>query len=347
VIVNAVVFVGVLFGDGAPDLPETLLGWGATQGSRTASGEWWRLVTASFVHAGSFQLLLALIGIVQVGALLERLVGPVAVAGVYLAAGTLGHAVSMSVDVTSVHTGSSAAIFGLYGLLLASSAWGLLRRKGDVVPLAMYKWIAPGVALFVLSTIASDGLTSEHTVAGWAVGFIIGVAVTVNVGQARPATGLVSLATLPVVVVIAGVSIPIQSDISVRRQLAHLVALEDHTADIYRQGLQRFEKDLRRMDSKVLTELIDRTIMPELTSAASEMAALDHVMPELQPLVDSAREYLRLRKESWRIRAEGLRKRNTRLLQQADSMEQESMRALRPLKNRPATMTSTAPSEAS
>jgi hypothetical protein len=42
-----------------------------------------------------------------------------------------------------------------------------------------------------------------------------------------------------------------------------------------------------------------------------------------------------------------LRKRNTRLLQQADSMELESMRALRPLKNRPATMTSTAPSEAS
>ena len=96
-----------------------------------------------------------------------------------------------------------------------------------------------------------------------------------------------------------------------------------------------------------LTDLIDRTIMPQLTSASSELAALDQVMPAFQPLVDSAGEYLRLRKESWRLRAEGLRKRNTRLLQQADTMEQESMRALRPLKDLPAPLTFSSPSTAS
>ena len=340
VIVNVVVFVGVLFRDGAPDLPETLLAWGATQGPRTASGEWWRLLTANFVHTGFFHLALSLIAILQVGALLERLVGPAAVVCVYLAAGTLGHAVRMSMDPTEIHTGSSAAVFGLYGLLLASSGWGLIRRKGNVVPLAMYKWLAPGIALVVLSTIVSDGLTSEHSVAGWAVGFIIGVAVTLNAAESKPATGLVSIATVPVIVLIAGVSIPIQSDINVRRQLAYLVTLEDRTTETYRQGLERFEK-VRRMESKVLTEIIDRSIIPQFTSVSSEMAALDHVMPDLKPLVDSAGEYLRLRKESWRLRAEGLRKSNMRLLQQADTLEQESVHALQPLRDMQPAPTST------
>lgn len=331
--VNAIVFVGVLFADGAPELPETLLAWGATHGPRTADAEWWRLVTASFVHVGLFSLILTLIGIVQVGALLERFVGPVTVAGVYLAAGTLGQAVSTSTDVMNIHTGSSAAIFGLYGLLVASSAWGLVRRTGDVIPLAMLKWLAPGIALFVLSTIASDGLTSEDSVAGWAVGFVIGAAVTMNAAQAKPATALVALATLPVALLIAAISLPIQSDINVRRQLAYLVALEDRTADMYRQGLERFEKDLRRMNRDILTEMIDRRIVPELAGATTEMAALAGIMPEFQPLVESGREYLRLRQESWRLRAEGLRKSNIRLLQEADTLEQESIRALRPLRS--------------
>ena len=33
-------------------LPETLIEWGASFGPRTTNGEWWRLVTATFVHTG-------------------------------------------------------------------------------------------------------------------------------------------------------------------------------------------------------------------------------------------------------------------------------------------------------
>jgi hypothetical protein len=95
--------------------------------------------------------------------------------------------------------------------------------------------------------------------------------------------------------------------------------------------LRKFTNGRQRVDTKALTELIESSIVPQLNRAAFAIATLDAVTPEHRPLVVSAKEYLRLREASWRLRAEGLRKGNIRLLQQADSMEQSSIEALRPL----------------
>src|SRR5262245_25376120 len=53
-------FLLMVFGSGSLDDPGTLLNWGANQRPRTANGEWWRLITATFVHAGPFHLLFSL-----------------------------------------------------------------------------------------------------------------------------------------------------------------------------------------------------------------------------------------------------------------------------------------------
>ena len=74
---NAAIFVCMLFGAGSFGDPKTLLSWGGSIGTRTTNGEWWRLVTALFVHAGLLSLLADMAGLVQVGFLLERLIGPV------------------------------------------------------------------------------------------------------------------------------------------------------------------------------------------------------------------------------------------------------------------------------
>src|SRR5438552_16568544 len=86
-VINLLVAGGLLFGAGAIANPDTLIGWGASLGPRTTNGEWWRVVTSIFVHAGAFHLFVSAAILWQLGRLLERLVGRVAFAAVYLTAG--------------------------------------------------------------------------------------------------------------------------------------------------------------------------------------------------------------------------------------------------------------------
>ena len=74
----------------------TLIAWGANFGPRTANREWWRLFTSVFLHTGLLHLLVNIIGLVQIGVILERLVGSVTFATVYLVAGGVSSAVSVS-----------------------------------------------------------------------------------------------------------------------------------------------------------------------------------------------------------------------------------------------------------
>jgi len=125
VAVNVVVFL--MMGWGSAE-PETLVAWGASFGPRTTNDEWWRLAASMFVHTGLFQLLVNCAALVQLGLILERLVGHITFAAVYLAAGVLASLVTLSDYPMAVSVGASGAIFGLYGLLLASSAWTALNR---------------------------------------------------------------------------------------------------------------------------------------------------------------------------------------------------------------------------
>ena len=125
---NGAVFTAMLFGSGAIGDPDTLLGMGASIGTRTTNGEWWRLLTSAFVHIGMFHLIVNLAVLAQVGAVLERLVGRLAFGAVYVAAGVFTALVNISSHPVEVTVGASGAIFGLYGLLLASVIWQTLNQ---------------------------------------------------------------------------------------------------------------------------------------------------------------------------------------------------------------------------
>ena len=59
----------------------------------------------------------------------------------------------------------------------------------------------------------------------------------------------------------------------------------------------------------------------------------ERIPSEQQPLVIAAGEYFRLREESWRVRAEALRKSSTARLQLADEAERVSLQALNRMTN--------------
>jgi hypothetical protein len=53
--------------------------------------------------------------------------------------------------------------------------------------------------------------------------------------------------------------------------------------------------------------------VPELLAVDARLASLRNVPPEHQPIVADAREFLRLRTESWRARADALRRTHSNL----------------------------------
>lgn len=98
---------------------EALVAWGADYGPLTLRGDWWRMLSCCFVHIGLVHLLFNMYAFVQVGYVLEAILGRFRLVAVYLLCGITSSALSLYVHPETVSAGASGAIFGLYGLFLA------------------------------------------------------------------------------------------------------------------------------------------------------------------------------------------------------------------------------------
>jgi len=112
----------------------------------------------------------------------------------------------------------------------------------------------------------------------------------------------------------------------VRPEIARVVALESTTAGTYEKAVVQFKNGA--MTAQALEKVITQKIVPELKQAHERLKAVNGVPAEHQPLVANAEEYLRLRDESWRLRADALRKSNMLALRAADRSERASLEAL-------------------
>ncbi len=320
-----VVFALQVLGGADPGDAKSLVEWGASVGPRTTNGEWWRLGAAMFVHMGVIHLLAEIAGLVQIGLLVERLVGRLAFAVVYLSAGVLAGVWSITLHAVSVHVGAAGAIFGVYGLLMASLVLGLIQRFSLTIPMSVLKGLWPGMAIFIVYHTVTEGLGSEAMqvglVTGFAGGLLVGGRLIADKPPVRRVCAMAS-ATVAIVVVFAA---PLRGLADVTDDVARVRAVEERTARSYDTAVDRFKRG--RLNAPELAELADR-IVGELQSIQAEFISLGNIPPEHRPMVQKAAEYLRLRQDSWRLRAEGLRAGQSRTLQQADVAERSALAAL-------------------
>jgi membrane associated rhomboid family serine protease len=331
VALNTIVFMRMLVGSGALDDMQTLVAWGGNFAIRTTNDEWWRLLGSTFVHAGLFHFLTSMAALVSLGLLLERAVGRIAFATIYLAAGLLASVVSLwTTSPTSVSVGSSGAVFGIYGLLLASWVWALVSRPEVGVPLITVKRLAAGAVPFLLYNLFSDSLGTTSEMAGFATGFVSGLIVARGVGREKPSAARAAWVIAAASVILVLAAMPLRGIIDFRPEVARITAVEARTASAYDEAVANFR--LGRIPAKGLIQLIDRTIMPELEAVRARVAGLRGVPQEQVPLVAAAQEYVQLRQASWRRRAEGLLKSNTTILRDADQRERTALEAFRKMR---------------
>jgi membrane associated rhomboid family serine protease len=82
-------------------------------------GEWWRLVTGGFLHAGLVHLGFNMLVLWLLGSQLERALGRARFVALYVASLLAGAFGVMLVDPTAMTVGASGAIFGLMGAAVA------------------------------------------------------------------------------------------------------------------------------------------------------------------------------------------------------------------------------------
>jgi rhomboid protease GluP len=172
--INIAVFVAMVcagLGFASFDVQD-LLKWGADYGPYTTNGQWWRLLTSTFVHAGIMHLFANMYGLLFVGIFLEPVIGKTKYLISYLTTGILASAVSLYCHPYTVSIGASGAIFGLYGVFVA-----LLLMK--VFPKNVSKAFLINASIFIVYNLVI-GLTGKGTdnaahIGGLLSGFFIGL----------------------------------------------------------------------------------------------------------------------------------------------------------------------------
>jgi membrane associated rhomboid family serine protease len=294
------------------------------------------LSTIAFVRSPVLDLFVSAVCLWQIGLILERVVGPLAFTTVYVASGMAAAVVNLSVSPGGTSFGPSGSIFGLYGFLLVTSIWNTIRDSSVTIPLNVSKRLAQVAAIFVVYKLTTTGLWNAPALAALVCGLIGGIVVAGDSAERIPhvrrlATAMTTVLTVVTLYALIVLYRPVSETVDVRPEIDLVIAVENRTASLYDKEVERFRNG--RITQTALADVIEKTIAPELHAAAGRLRALRDVPPEQQPLVASAQTFLKLRDESWQLRARALHKSDMRGLRQADSKEQASREALHRLSN--------------
>jgi len=126
--INVLVFIytnvgGVNLGGGG-ELSENTINLGLYKGF-LYNDEWYRLVTAGFVHFGLFHIGMNMFLLWQLGSMLERELGRVPYALTYMASLVAGSTGALLASPWALSGGASGAVFGLMGLAVVG-----MRQRG-------------------------------------------------------------------------------------------------------------------------------------------------------------------------------------------------------------------------
>jgi rhomboid protease GluP len=176
---------------------QTMYRLGASYGPAIFYGhEWYRLITAMFLHGGLIHIGFNMMALMQFGPALEELYGSARYLFFYVATGAFGFLVSAFMGNYSL--GASGALLGLVGLMLAITT----KRGGSYMRELRSRLITSVAILFVIG-FSGMGIDNYAHGAGLAAGFGLGKLFAdrqpMNVKEHRTAYALGWLAGLVVV----------------------------------------------------------------------------------------------------------------------------------------------------
>ena len=130
-------------------------GWifehGALYGPLVADGDWYRLITAAFLHYGPIHLGMNMLALWWIGRPLEDYLGPARYLLLYLVSGLAGSAGALLFSPGKVTVGASGAIFGILGAAIVLERQQTYVLGGSAITLLVvnlaFTFAVPGISI--------------------------------------------------------------------------------------------------------------------------------------------------------------------------------------------------------
>ena len=167
--INVLVGIGSLLGGGAGADSSSLTDDGGVSQTTIADGDYWRLITAGFLHAGPFHLLANMLALWILGSMIEPALGKGRFALVYFVSLLCGSFGALLLSPDSLTVGASGAVFGLMG-----GAAVVARNRGfSLMESGLGIWI--GLNLLITFTIPNISIGGHigGLVGGTVVAFLL------------------------------------------------------------------------------------------------------------------------------------------------------------------------------
>ncbi|HYL93828.1 MAG TPA: rhomboid family intramembrane serine protease [Alphaproteobacteria bacterium] len=152
--------------------------WGANYGPLTLSGDYWRLLTAGFLHANLIHLATNMWCLWSLGPISERLFGKWQTLAIFLLTGVGGALLSITYNPSRLEVGASGAVFGIVGALIAGLKFGNFAISEGHRKALLSSVISFAVINFVLGLGYIPGLGSIDNMChlgGFISGLIVGL----------------------------------------------------------------------------------------------------------------------------------------------------------------------------
>ncbi|MHB8470926.1 MAG: rhomboid family intramembrane serine protease [Gaiellaceae bacterium] len=166
-------------------------------GPYVAHGDWWRLITTAFLHAGVIHIGFNMLALWWIGSPVEQYLGRARYLGLYLVAGLAGSAGALIQTPQGVTVGASGAIFGILGAMLIIEWQATGRLGGNALTL-------------IVINLALSFTLANISIGGHIGGLIGGILVTLSFahwGRGHAAYGKIGLTGAVGLVVVAVASV--------------------------------------------------------------------------------------------------------------------------------------------
>jgi len=166
-------------------------------------GDWWRLISAAFLHASIVHIAFNMLALWWIGAPVENYLGRARYIGLYLVGGLAGSAGALVTSPTVPVVGASGAIFAILGAMLILEWQATGRLGGNAMTL---------IVLNLVIGFAFNGAGGNISIGGHVGGLIGGILATLAFarwGKGHAAYGRLGLAGIAGLVAVAAASIAI------------------------------------------------------------------------------------------------------------------------------------------
>jgi rhomboid protease GluP len=152
-----------------------LLHWGGDLGVAVFQGQYWRMLTSAFLHAGLMHIAGNMYFLWQLGLLTEQIVGSWKMLVLYLIAALASSALSILIHPYTVSVGASGAIFGLAGALLVFARRKIRFGNNQML---VYKGLLQFVGWNIVLGFVIPAVDNAAHIGGLIAGLVIGMVFT-------------------------------------------------------------------------------------------------------------------------------------------------------------------------